>query len=567
MTEHPITRKTLLGGVGAGVLGVTLAGCGGSSAKLPDESAATNAASSTPSSSGNPGSVSAKVPGPPSAGGTRGGRVINVFDEEGNSYDPAIGYSTTGWEAISELLFAALYAYGADGSPEPNAAAAMPKITHAGKRYTIPLRTDVTFHNGRKVVADDYIYAWERVLTPKLQSWASSYIYTIKGAKAMAAGKAKHLSGVRALDDHTLEVTLTQPDVTFLYALTQPFMAPVPREVVEKWGDRFSTHVIGNGPFKLASYDSQGQKMVFTRYDGYFWKGLPYLDEVEYRWGVDQGVQLLELRRGDVDILGYGLNPQSLTKVNASPALKKFEFTQPLFASRWINLDKTRVPALKIRAVRQALNWATDREQLHRVMGDEATAWGAPFPIDLLGDARTFKPYTYDLDKAKALMKQAGSPKVELTFWVTIAPEPAIGQLLQQQWKAIGVDVKLKQASTDAVNDLILKNKTDAWVSSYYAIYPTAIDVISQYWETGGAANDTDYSSPLVDRLTAKARRTPDKAKRDALLAQVEQTIGDDAAGVFIGNINWIMARDPALENFHYSGVYGTYYDRLWVKA
>jgi ABC-type transport system substrate-binding protein len=105
-------------------------------------------------------------------------------------------------------------------------------------------------------------------------------------------------------------------------------------------------------------------------------------------------------------------------------------------------------------------------------------------------------------------------------------------------------------------------------VSTFYAIYPTAIDLISQYWETGGSSNYTHYSNADVDRLTAQARGTTDPNARNALLAQVEAKVGDDAAGVFCENVNWIMARNPdRLKNFHYSGVYGAYYDRLWVAT
>ena len=227
-----------------------------------------------------------------------------------------------------------------------------------------------------------------------------------------------------------------------------------------------------------------------------------------------------------------------------------------------------RVEAFRDVRVRQALNWATDRDQLQRVTGGEATAWGAPFPVDMLAGSRTFQPYTLDLDRARSLLADAGSPKVAATLWVSDSPEPQVGAVLQQQWKAIGVDITLKQASYATINDLSIKGKCDSWVSTFYAIYPTAIDLISQYWETGGSSNYTHYSNADVDRLTAQARGTTDPNARNALLAQVEAKVGDDAAGVFCENVNWIMARNPdRLKNFHYSGVYGAYYDRLWVAT
>jgi peptide/nickel transport system substrate-binding protein len=562
---RPIDRRTLLAGAGSGMLAFYLAACGGSSSQLPPTSSGP-----APSGTGSgtaPGADLSKVPGPPAGGGKRGGSAVVAWSVEGNSYDPAIGYSGTAWDSICNLTFAPLYSYGTDSSPQPNCAADMPKISSDGLVYTIPLRKGVTFHNGRAVVAADYKYAWERVLDPKLESWASSYIYTIKGASELFDGKATELTGVRVVDDMTLEVTLTQPDVTFLYALTQPFMAPVPKEAVQQFGADFSTNVVGNGPFRLAKYDSAGQNMLFQRHEGYHWQPLPYLDSVEYRWGIDSSVQLLELEKGNVQLLADGLDAQLLAKMKLNDALKNDIFQQPLWAQRWVNLDQRRVKGFANQNIRLALNYATDRDALGRVTGAEAENWGAPFPKSL-PLPRTLTPYNHDAAKVSQLLAAAGQPPPSFQFWVdTDYPEDIkIGQVLQNQWKQAGFDVTIKQASGDAINELVSKGKCDAWVSSYYFIYPTAIDIISQYYETGGTANYTKYSNPQVDSLTAQARKTTDAAARDQLLAQVEQVIFDDAPGVYLQSVNWLMGVDlQKLQNFTYNGVYGAYYDRLWV--
>ncbi|MGH3076533.1 MAG: hypothetical protein ACRDQC_16460, partial [Gaiellales bacterium] len=120
MADPRVTRRRLLEGAASGSLALYLAGCGGSSSALP------------PSTSKGGGTVSGAVPGPPATGGVHGGRVINAFDVEGNGYDPAIAYTSTGWEAICNLLYSPLYSYDNDNSPRPNAAAAMPKVSADG---------------------------------------------------------------------------------------------------------------------------------------------------------------------------------------------------------------------------------------------------------------------------------------------------------------------------------------------------------------------------------------------------------------------------------------------------
>jgi ABC-type transport system substrate-binding protein len=125
----------------------------------------------------------------------------------------------------------------------------------------------------------------------------------------------------------------------------------------------------------------------------------------------------------------------------------------------------------------------------------------------------------------------------------------------------------VKQIGLDASYELSLDDKLDAWFSTYYAIYPTAIDLL-QYYTSDGTSNYTGYSNPEVDRLVAQASETFDPTARDTLLAQVEQIIGDDAVHVFLQNVNWLMGvNQERLQNFYYSGVYGAYYDRLWVES
>jgi len=572
MTEQPgprpINRRELLAGAGTGILAIYLVGCGGSSSKLPVTTAGT-APAVTGGSTAAGDVVGSGVPGPPASGGKAGGKLLAIWQTEGNSNDPAIGYTGTSWDSICNLTFAPLYTYSETNEPQPQCAADLPQVSADGLVYRIPLRDDVVFHNGRPVVADDYLYAWDRVLDPKNESWAASYIYTIEGAKDRFENGAKTVTGLKKIDDHTIQVTLVQPDVTFLYALTQPFMAPVPKEEVVKYGKDFQAHVVGNGPFKLTTYDPGGQTMLFDRHTAYHWPGLPYLDQVEYRWGIDPDVQILELQKGEADVLPDGLDATNLAKMRRISDLKDDVVQQPLFAQRWVNLDQDRQPLFKDKRIREALNWGTDRDALSRVTGDTAFTFGAPFPKDLPGFPRTFQPYTYDPDKAKALLAEAGVPNPSFDLWLSsdVSDETKLGQVLQQQWKELGINAKIRaDANADALYQLTLDGKCDAWFSLYYAIYPTMIDLVSQYYETGGSSNYTKYTNPQVDQLTAQARKTTDQKARDTLLAQVEQVIGDDAVHVFLQTANWLMGVDlTKVQNFHYSGVYGPYYDRLWL--
>jgi peptide/nickel transport system substrate-binding protein len=551
-----LSRRSVLQAAGLGVAGLYVAGCGGSSSKLPDQTETTS------------GPVATGVPGPTVGQGTRGGRIVVAWQSEPDSFDPAIGYSLPAWDAQCCLTQAPLYVFGAGASaPVPNAAAAMPQVDSSGTEYTIRLRPGVKFHTGRAVTAADYKWTWERALDPKVASWAGSYLYGIEGAHAVAKGRARSLKGVKVVDDHTLRIRLTARDATFINILAEPYTAALPRDVVERYGKDFGKHVVGAGPFKLTQYDSRGQRAVFERNPDYFWSGLPYLDAVEYRWGVEPNLQLLQLRAGDIDSIGDGVGASLVAKVNAQPALKPYVETVPLQASRWVALNVHQGP-LKDKRVRQALNWAIDRDQLGRLTYGESIPFGAAFPEKLPDFTRVATPYGHDPAKAKQLLAAAGqsSPSFELLIDGS-DPWPKLAQVMQQQLQAVGANMKIRTVSSSAFDSLIAKGDQDSYQDSWYMVQPTALDIITANYISDGSSNYNHYANAQVDKLTRQASQTLDQTARNDILARVEALITDDAPGIFLASLNFILGRNPDLQNFQYNAIYGTYYDRLWKKA
>jgi peptide/nickel transport system substrate-binding protein len=551
MGSRRLSRRDLLKSAGTGAAGVYLIGCG-SSSKLPARSA-------TPGQA-----VAAGVPGPSVGKGRRGGRLLVAWENEPDSFDPAIGYSLPAWDAQCCLTTAPLLVFGANASdPVANAAAAMPKIDAAGTTYTIKLRPGVKFHTGRAVTAADYKWTWERALDPKTASWAGSYLYSIEGAEAVANGKAKTLKGVEAVDDMTLRVHLTQRDATFLNILAEPYAAALPREEVERHGKDFGKHYVGAGPFRLTEYDSRGQRAVFERNPAYFWKGLPYLDAVEYRWGVDPNLQLLQLKGGKIDALGGGVGPSLVSKVNAQPSLKSYIQPVALQAVRWVILNDKRPPLDDVR-VRRALNYAIDRDQLGRLTFGESEPWGTPFPAKLPDFRRTTEPYGHDPERARQLLADAGVSSPSFTMLSKGEdPWPKLAQVIQQQLKDVGVEMKIRTVSSSAFDSLLQKGDGDAFVSDWYMVQPTALDIVNTNYISDGSSNYCGYANPEVDKLAKQASQVLDPSARNDILAQVEDRITQDAPGIYVASLNFILGRSPKLENFQYNAIYGTYYDRL----
>jgi len=546
------TRRQLLGGGVAGLGALALAGCGGSG-KLPSKLAAST-------------TVAPGVPGPPTGSGVRGGSIAVAWSAQPNSLDPALGYDLPSWDSICCLTTATLLTFVPGSSvPLANAAAGTPEAGADGRTYTIRLRPGVRFQNGRAVTAADYKYSWERVLDPKLASWASSYLLTIEGAEAVTAGKARNLAGVQVLDPMTLRVHLTQPNATFLNILAEPYTAAVPREAVERHGARFGEHIVSTGPFMLTSYNARQQAATFTRNPHYFWKGLPYLDSVTYRWGVDAQAQLLQLENGTIDSIGPGIAPSLVPQVDAQPSLQKFIDKIPLQATRWIAYNVKRAPFDDVR-VRQALNWAVDRAQVARVAYGESKPWGLPFPENLPSYHRIAQPYTYDPAKAKQLLAEAGAQQVSFTLVIPgDDPWPNLSQIIQQQLQAVGVTMHINQVSESAYESLSTKKDFQAFGNHWYMVQPTALDIITSNFISSGSSNYYNYADPTVDALTNRALATQSNAGQNAIIAQIEQRVAEDAPGLWLASLNFVDGRSPRLRNFHYNAIYGTYYDRLYT--
>ena len=552
----------------AGLLGATgaLAACSSGS---PGSTAASQAAP------GGGTTIHEYVPGPqPVSGGRRGGTVAVVWSDPPNSLDPAVGYNLTAWDAITQLVyFGGLMAYDKQvGGPVPNIAAAAPALSPDGKTLTFKLRPGVKFHNGRAVVASDFIYSWERMLNPTLASWATSYLTSIVGANAVINGKAKHLEGVEAPDDHTLVVHLTAPDFTILNAFALPMTAPVPKEEVERLGNtKFGQTPVGPGPFRIVSYDSAAQTARFERFDDYMYPGLPYLDAVTYRWGVDPSVQLLQLQNGAVDLLGPGIPSSQAAHVLATPALRALTKERPSPGNLWLTiyLDK---PPFNKQQVRQALNWAVNRAAIGRVTYGTYTPWGAPFPQQIANFKPVFTPYGYNPAKAKQLLAQAGYPN-GFSAVLTIGseePYPEIAQIVQSQLAAVGVHLSLNQVSGNALLSLEaaaqkggghLQLDGDDW----YQVQPTPADEVNALYTTGASSNYNRYSNPQVDTLAAQARATFSETARNKLYAQIQQLIGEDAPFVFLLSALWLAGVGKRIHNYQYRGETYSYYDRMWV--
>ncbi len=206
----------------------------------------------------------------------------------------------------------------------------------------------------------------------------------------------------------------------------------VPKEAVAKAGADFGHQPVGTGPFRLKSWVS-GQQLQFERNPNYFMAGLPYLDSVTVKVGLDPSVAYLSLQRGEIDLLGDGIPPAQFLQVTRDPRLKANVFSRTSVNTTYLSLNTGMGPLKDVR-VRQAINMAIDKTKILRIINGRGVVARGVLPPLMPGYDKAEAGYAYDPTKAKALLAAAGlKGGFETTLYTTSTdPNPRIAQSIQQ---------------------------------------------------------------------------------------------------------------------------------------
>ncbi|MBA8908917.1 ABC transporter substrate-binding protein [Aminobacter ciceronei] len=373
----------------------------------------------------------------------QGGAITITYKDDVATLDPAIGYDWQNWSMIKSL-FDGLMDY------EPGTTTLRPELAESyeispdGKTFTFKLRKGVKFHNGREMTADDVKYSLDRVTNPKTQSPGAGFFASINGYDDVAGGKSESLAGVTVVDPSTVRIELSRPDATFLHVMAINFSHVVPREEVERYGADFGKHPVGTGAYKMAEW-TLGQRLVFERNADYWHKGLPYIDKITFEIGQEPIVALLRLQNGEVDVPGDGIPPAKFQEVMADPEQKARVVEGGQLQTGYVTMN-TQMPPFDNVKVRQAVNMAINKDRIVKLINNRAVPANQPLPPSMPGYDKAFAGYAYDVDKAKALLGEAGHPQgfeTEL-FVMNTDPNPRIAQAIQQDLAAIGIKASIQ---------------------------------------------------------------------------------------------------------------------------
>lgn len=427
------------------------------------------------------------------------------------------------------------------------------QVSADGMTYTFALRDDVKFHNGRKVVADDFVYSFTRILDPKVKAAAGpAYLGTVKGAKDFIAAKATSVEGLVAVDPATFKIVLTAPDATFPQKLSSVFLGVIPKEAVVDGAPQWKDKPVGAGAFKYVDWQTNVKVVLEANPD--FFLGRPKIDRLEYVVVPDVTTAMAQYQAGELDIID--VRGGQLAQVNKDATLTKELGTFARAQLTFFVLNEKRVAAFKDKRVRQAFNYAVNRQELidKVLLGDRFLATGY-VPTGIPEAVADEKAYPFDPVKAKDLMTQAGFPggqgfpKIE---FVTTSDEQTLAEALTAQLKTnLGVDVAVRIGeSGDVLSGLWDRGKWDIVSWGWSADYPSAEVWLYQLLYSKMDSNFASYASPDYDKLVDSAQAQMDSAKRITAWQAAEKMAYDDAPMIPFGYAKYLYLVKPYVKGF-----------------
>ena len=408
--------------------------------------------------------------------------------------------------------------------------------------WTFHLRPRVTWSDGTAITAQDIVWSWQRLVSPLTASPYASYpgnMHIVNGAEIAQGQKAPETLGVKALDDTTLEVTLTQPNAAFLAMLAHPSLVPLDKVLISRYGDKWTKpeHIVTSGPYKLSQW-VVNERIVAERNPRYWDNAHTVINKVTYLPISSETADVNRYKAGEIDIV-------YTVPINQFAQLKKTMGDQldvsPQLATYYYEFNTTRPPFNDPR-VRRALNMALDKDIIaEKVMGQgQRPAWLISQPdiggVKLHNPEYASWPRDKRIAEAKKLLSEAGynesHPLVFNLLYNTSESHQRIAIAASSMWKKnLGVEAKLQNQEWKTMLDAMHTHNFDAVRYAWIADYDDAATFLNNF-RTGDSENTSQYSNPAYDEALHNAAKAADTTARGKFYQQAEDLLGQDVPAI-----------------------------------
>ena len=424
------------------------------------------------------------------------------------------------------------------------------EIGEGGTRYTFYLHPGARFHDGRPVTAQDVIASWERATDPALGSdTALTYLGDIVGVAEKMAGSATTIAGVRALDQHTLQVEIDAPKITFLAKLAYPVAFVVDPEDVAAPG--WDHEPNGSGPFRLESWQDD-EILVLTRFDDYY-RQPAAVAHVVYLLGA--GLPLALYENGEIDLTGVGGATLERVQDPNNPLSTQLHTGVDMCTS-YVGFNTAEPPFDDLR-VRRAFAHALDRDRLiSGLLNDHALPANGPLPPGMPGYREREPAYPFDPELARSLLAEAGytpSSLPPLTYTTAGYGDVSayVAAIITMWQENLGVTIEPAVLDPFTYNEALYAGRIGhLFDMGWCADYPDPENFLDILFHSGSAQNLGAFADPAIDAALEEARTIADVQTRLARYAEIEGEIIAAAPVVFISHSLSAVLVSPALQNY-----------------
>ncbi len=445
-------------------------------------------------------------------------------------------------------------------------------ISEDGTVYTFHLRQNVTWHDGEPFTADDVVFTLSSLASPDYVGGNEGRVLSIVGAQDVQDGNAAEVSGIKKVDDYTVEITLIAPNAAFMANM---YTAILPEHILGSespadWAnDSFNRAPIGTGKYKFVEWKT-GQYIRLERNDDYF-GDKPSIKEVTVLFG-DETTLTAALLNNEIDVL-YNVPTAEVENVEASSDVEIYTYEQMTVYYIGFNLLNETVSDLR---VRQALAHGIDKQKIiDTVYGNDlAYVCEDIFPTLHWSHTDDVTVYEYNPDLSKSLLEEAGytmgsdgyyekdGKRLHVVYDMsTSSTGESIATMLQQQWKEIGVEMEVitQDFSTLAFTKLLPDSGNTETTGDSYMMYTLGFGVevdpneYNDYLSTStgaGSWNFGHYSNAEVDELFKQSLLETDVEKRADLFHQIAKLESDDLYWIPMYGTYGVCGVSQRVQNF-----------------
>ena len=481
------------------------------------------------------------------------------LDEQPGSLDPGqtqYAYETAVLRAVSEPLL----------KPAPDLGGVVPAaaqsydVANGGTVFVFHLRQNGAYSDGTLVKAQDFVYAWQRLIDPRLAAPSGTFFANdvLNGDKVSVMDPQRDAAtldgalgtlGLKALDDFTFQVTLSQPDPAFVWLAAMPASAPVRQDIVKKSGDKWSTSpdtLITNGPFMVTEMVRNDH--ITTALNPHFRGPKPTLTAIKFVVVNDGAAALTKYKNGELDEIA--VQPAQAVTVASDSSLKQNLFKTPDLTVFWIAFRVNTAPTNNSK-LRLAIAQAIDREAfVAQVFQGQAMAADTFIPKGMKGYSASRSAQRFDVAQARASLAASGIPASQLSSLKFSYDQSsdfgkATAKFVHDQLKTnLGIEITLQALDKNTLGShLGIGDFQVAGPMGWTADYPDPADWY-HFFLTTSSNNVTFYQNQQYDNFVRVARTDTQPDRRDQEYQQAQQMLVSDAPVAFLAQtVSWHLVR------------------------